>query len=415
MARVALVLPPANCEWDESTLPQRLAGLQCRFPGASVEILRAPADVQGFDHVAICRDNWAGPYPGNGDRLYQVSETGRVLPLDLPPIDARELPNIGTHAFSRLAPRGHGELDYACFHFFPYGYLYRLVGLGPVNEFGHRIVGDFRPLKNRPENEKLVVCFGGSAVWGTSVTFDQSFPARLEGLLNQGALAGRAGVRFHVLNFGIPGGVVLNSLQHFLLFAADLRPDIVIAHDGVNDIFYGCTSDPWLLGEHGIVYQQQMDYWAQALHDPQFDGTANLGGPVAAASGLAPARILQAYVRRKKEFMTVARAFGARFIWGQQAFAWSKPLSETERRRIKAKSGDPIGYLDEFTAIRRLFDLLRPHLAGFGADALIDFDALFSALGPDVTVMADMVHLEPNGEAEVARHYAACIENLLEV
>ncbi|HLO76178.1 MAG TPA: SGNH/GDSL hydrolase family protein [Magnetospirillum sp.] len=411
--RIALLLPPGGL--DAADLRQRLAGIACRFPGCLVdEIQLPPEDVNlaAYDHLVVCDDKCQTPLPDHHARVYRVSAMGRVLPLADTPIDDRELPSIDRHPFSRSAPRGQGDLDYASFHYFPYGYLYRLVGLGPINEFGHRITEDIRSLKQRDPRHKVIACFGGSAVWGVCVIRDQSFPFQLQEILNGNPELSAAVDRCTVLNFGIPGGVVLNAMQHFLLFCADIRPDIVICHDGVNDIFYGCTSDPWLLGEHGIVYQQQLEYWADMLHDKNFKGNANLGGPVVPPSGLAPVRILQAYARRKVEFMTVARAFGAKFIWGQQGFAWSKPLSPIERARI-SPTGAPSAYEKEFHTVRLLYDLLRPRLEAFKPDALVDFDTLFSGLSSFDTVMADMVHLDPAGERLVAEHYARAIAGML--
>ena len=49
------------------------------------------------------------------------------------------------------------------------------------------------------------------------------------------------GMHFTVLDFGLPGNVVLNEIITYLLHCQDIRPDIVVAHDGFNDLFYGLT------------------------------------------------------------------------------------------------------------------------------------------------------------------------------
>ena len=74
--------------------------------------------------------------------------------------------HLNQHPFNRLAPRGQAEIEYGCFRFFPYGFTFRMLGLGPTDAFGHRICGNFRAYRSRDRQHKLIVCFGGSAVWG---------------------------------------------------------------------------------------------------------------------------------------------------------------------------------------------------------------------------------------------------------
>lgn len=409
--RIVLLVPDSPIR-EAGDLPQRLTGIRCRFPDLPITVAsvgEAPPLADG-DRVVVFAE--ATDHPA---AAYRVFSSGRVLPIQGTAIGPEEYPDLDVHPFSRLGPRGQGELDYGCFHFFPYGYLYRLIGLGAVNPFGHRIVGDFRTLARRSADHKLITCFGGSAVWSICTTPEQSFPVILESLLNERADREGLSLRASVLNFGVPGAVVLNSMQHFLLYAADLRPDIVISHDGVNDLFYGCTSDPWLLREHGIVYQQQLEYWAAMLHDPGFKGDANLGGPVVSPTNVLPTQILKAYVRRKREFMTVCRGFGSRFVFGLQPFASSKAaLSPLEQSRIGGSGqGQAIAYESEFRTVRALFDLLRPSLRSFGADLVVDFDREFGRFDQNDTVMADMVHLAPQGDRVLAERYAEDLWPLL--
>lgn len=399
----AILLLPSSPAPHPADVELRLDGLRCRFPDA--EIITATSQeiptLDPEDKLVVFAETDLSSIPA--EATLRVGKSGQILPLPGVPISAEDIAGIDIHPFSRLAPRGQGDVDFGCFHFFPYSYLYRLVGLGPVNAFGHRIDGDFRKLRDRAAHHKLIVCFGGSTVWSICTTPHHAFPSVLEKLLNEKGEAEGLPLCVSVLNFGVPGAVVLNAMQNFLLYAADLKPDIVIAHDGVNDLFYGCTSDPWLLREHGIVYQQQLEYWAALLHDPQFKGNANLGGPIVPPTGVAPLHILKAYTRRKCEFMKLVRGFGGKFIWGLQPFAWSKrSLSSVEESRI----GSPITYEAEFRTVRGLYDLHKPQLSMYEADGLIDFDACFKEIDPNETVMADMVHLDKNGDRIIAEQYA---------
>ena len=43
----------------------------------------------------------------------------------------------------------------------------------------------------------------------------------------------------HVLNLSQPGNVILNQIVNFTLYGHQLAPDIVIAHQGFNDVVNG--------------------------------------------------------------------------------------------------------------------------------------------------------------------------------
>ena len=140
-----------------------------------------------------------------GARTYRVYDEGRVLP-DTPGIDAYEYPFIDTHAFNRHSPKSTADkLEFNCFYYFPYGYLHRVTGLGPINEFGHRIEFDFRELADRGPDHKVVACFGGSAGFSVSCLHDQMYTKVMERRLNELCGEGDTGLKFTVLNFGSPG------------------------------------------------------------------------------------------------------------------------------------------------------------------------------------------------------------------
>ncbi len=409
---IALIVP-VNPSGQEA-LNQRLSGLRTRFPNATIDVLtlEEARDLSQYERIACFAED-DRTLDSDPHRCVRVTSVGQVLPAKGVAVSLDDYPDLETHPFNRNGPRGRGDLDFACFHYFPYGYLYRLVGLGPINAFGHRIMADLRALENRNPDHRVIACFGGSTVWSICTTYEQSFPAVLERELNAHAKQAGSNRSYTVLNFGVPGAVVLNSIQQFMLFAAALRPDYVIAHDGVNDLFYSCTSDPWLLENHAITYQQQLELWAAMLHQPDFDKDPNLGGPIGQPTDTSPGLMLKAYVRRKREFMTLCRAFGSRFIWATQPFAWSKSaLSPAERSRIYGKNDGPIAYAHEFRVVRAMFDLLRPRLASMGADHAVDFDERFGSLGAENTVMADMVHLNADGDDLLARYYVEVLLDL---
>jgi hypothetical protein len=431
--KIGLLLPRDTDSVKEWRFEQRLAGLRVRFGSdANIDLLAVEAssantvhrsdlpvtlvgrrEFSNYDVIAcLWEDTERDDLPSGS---YRVSSIGRVLPLPGVPLDDVEYPHLNTHPFNTFGPRGHGDTDFSCFQYFPFGHTFRIVGLGPIDAFGHRIVGDFRSFRDRDASHKLIVCFGGSAVWGTTVLPAQCFPVRLEQMLRSSTLAKEQGLTFSVLNFGIPGAVQLNELQRFLLFAADLRPDITIIHNGVNDFFYSATSSPWLIHNHAITYQQNFELWAQALHQGQTDETrTNLGGPVARPSDIAPIDVMKAFLRRKREFITTAKAFGSQVISGLQPFSRSKAsISNLERERIRTWVGSPPNYQAEFALVEGLYRTYTRASPQLGSDRELNFHEMFQTLGSDQTHFSDMVHLDVEGEAVIASHYADAALSLL--
>ena len=136
------------------------------------------------------------------------------------------------------------------------------------------------------------------------------FPARLEHKLSL-ALE-RIGQRVTVLNFGMHDNVVMQEMMTYLLFAQQLRPDVVMSHSGHNDIWYGLRNDPYLVAHHNIIYQQHSEYWSYLLHQ---EGAVPEEIP---AEFNLKQNILAAMIARHRQFQEIVEAGGGRFIWGVQ-------------------------------------------------------------------------------------------------
>jgi lysophospholipase L1-like esterase len=425
---ISLVLPKKKPpEWQ---ITQRCRGLKLRFgtdarvqlialkdsvlpdqlEGDRFELVRYTGDLSA--HVVIFEE--ASDMAAEVKATYRVSSIGRVIPVAGTALTSAELPELNRHTFSELAPSGWGDVDYYCFHYFPYGYLFRLVGLGPTDAFGHRISDDFKKYAKRFRNGKrLIVCLGGSAVWGTATLFEDCFPSQLEKILNKRLEAEHE--ECVVLNFGIPGAVMLNVIQRYMMFVADLEPDVIVLHDGTNDFFYGATSDVWLTSEHSIVYQQNFEHWAKFLHGQSTDQqNVHAGGPTGDVKDVVPIDILRSWLRRKRECIKMCKAFGARVVSGLQPIATSKlSLSSLEKDRIDRRYGTPNIYRTEFENIYGLYELFSREKPKLGDDASVNFHEEFGKFGADRTLFNDLVHMDADGEQIIAELYADKILPLL--
>ncbi len=314
--------------------------------------------------------------------------------------------DFDAHAFGRLGPLGRDDLDLYSFTYFPYGYLMRNVGAGSVDPFGFRTRHDPVALASRPEHHRLIAMFGGSAAFSIYCPDDRTFCRVLEDALNARAERSGRNDRFTVLNFGVPGHVVLNQILTWLLFAQRLRPDVVIAHDGCNDVHYGLIGDPMLLADHAITYQEGLEEWSRLLHGSGDRPTSQspFAGTGRCRNLNASVDVARAYIGRKRQFKMLAEAAGSRFVWGLQPIFASK-AALSPREILGAAGYRQQYYRDQAEALPQIYDMLSAKVAHADGDLVVDLHRAFSAYGAERTLFADHVHLLPAGDAIVAGCY----------
>lgn len=139
-------------------------------------------------------------------------------------------------------------------------YPYLIYRVKPNQSFGTITVNalGFRGreiAKIKPDATVRVIMLGGSALWGTGASSDNStITYELEKLLNNSA----EGKKYEVINAGDGGYVTMQELITLCDRAIDLNPDIVITFDGFNDIYSGFTN--------GIAgYPQNFSHFKQKL------------------------------------------------------------------------------------------------------------------------------------------------------
>lgn len=336
-------------------------------------------------------------------RFYIIDWNGRLSPLARE-YDDQDALNMDAHIFNRLSkPEAWG------FYYFPYGYLFRYPGMGPLNQFGFRVPDDLSNLKNRAANHKLVLCYGGSTGFSMYTLPHQMYPAVIECALNKKALETGADVKFTVLNFGQHGHVVMNSILTYTLFNYHLKPDFVVGHDGWNDILYGMVQDPRILKDGNVAYQNNLEGWSQILH-----GTSQLQQTQAEtpfrAMCAAPA-VLGQYFSRKRQLEAMVEANGGKFIWGLQPnWAGKGRLHPLESANVEAfKSHTPFTEVTQMAL--PLFERASLQLEKLDV-VKVDLYKEFRKYGEDDYLFVDTVHLSPDGDEIVGKAYANVIAGL---
>ena len=321
----------------------------------------------------------------------------------------RALRHRAEHIFNRLGPRDPLE----SFYFFPFGYLCHRGGQGDTNPFGHRIHFDVRDLAKRGPDHKVIAFFGASSTWSTHCSDAEMFTSRLEVMLTDWLLANKKETKISVLNFGTPANVVLNEMINYLLHAERLRPDYVVAHDGVADLYYGMLTDPFLLGEHQITYHHLFESWSQMLHGTHHLPTRQPERPFQPIN--LPDKIISAYINRKLQFQDVVEGRGSRFIWGLQPIidskkrlspdeqAYTRYVAKTDRTYSVVRKQLPVLY-DQLLRRVRLPERVR----------MIDFHTYFNRFDASETLFGDFAHMTAAGDARIAERYLTFFTEELE-
>ena len=112
---------------------------------------------------------------------------------------------------------------------------------GKVNFKYTKISGQYNARKSQGESiNKSVWFFGGSTMWGTGSSNDQTIPSHFNSLSN-----------IPVYNFGETGWNSRQSLNQLINVIGDnYTPSVVIFYDGVNDVVHQCRSEIKLLPAH---------------------------------------------------------------------------------------------------------------------------------------------------------------------
>ena len=372
------------------------------------------------DHFIAIHDREDQPptytAPKHSKKIYSLGKNRR-LHLTNSWLDGEVDPYVSHHVFNHCTPPTGEPL----FAFAPYNYLFRYPGIGAYNQYGHRVPADYHTLAERDKNHKLIAVFGGSACWSIFCYDHEVFTKRLEQKLNEDQA--NQGLTFTVLNFGLPGNIILNESIAYLLHCHHIKPDIVIGHDGFNDMFYGATSDPKLVRDHSIVYQFNLEEWAHTIKADWYESASQ---PLAADDHdklmqpewplnlhNLPQDIIRAYCQRKLQFRELVENAGAKFIWGIQPYLHSKEnLSEDEQQYLASLANDTT-VRDIYRRIPFLYEKLDIAQKAYAGDSLINFDTVFTDFSADETHFADYCHLTPLGDEVLAEHYHRHIINQL--
>lgn len=326
-----------------------------------------------------------------------------LLILQSPWISKKYLPNFDNHIFGKFGERMGGGLRY-----FPYGFFTQNPGMGIQDSFGHRFTKNLNELKNRKRDHFVIAIFGGSGAYGNNVSRSEMFSNLLEEKLNDDTdLKGFK--KFSILNFSQQGALIINQLISYQLYCFEIRPNLVISHDGWNDLINGSISDLFLLKEYKISYLKNLENWAMKLQN-----VTHLDNKVLVNDVNPLHLVVNAFIDRKLFFKKIVENLGSTFLAVLQPVIYQKKeISKEEEIKIQ----NEIKHKPE---LRKLYHTYLPliyektqsiHRKKFKYN--LDFQNILDKSKTNINFFEDHVHLSKDGERIVAKVYYEKIKRII--
>jgi hypothetical protein len=227
---------------------------------------------------------------------------------------------------------------------------------------------------------RYIVLTGNSEAVGMAQ--DVTIAERLQRILNE------HGSNFRVLNLAMNSATTANEINYFVHLAFDLKPEFVISHSFVTDIYYGMRL-PKQFRQLGLLYPELESAWSRKINESSMPSKA-FEIPGAEPGSYDTLDGLTANVRRYK---AIAGASGAQFVWGIQKFDWHNTIGSPDEANWHRVD-------DHYQELRR-------RIAGLSDLDIIDFNTLV----PPIALMkkTDPIHTADDSAERIAQTYAAWI------
>lgn len=262
-------------------------------------------------------------------------------------------------------------------------------------------------LLDKPSGTTRIAMLGGSAAYGYLVSDGEEAARLLEKQLHQLDIG-----NVEVINAGVPGYDLFQSIVRFREVVVPLQPDIVVIYLGYNDIRY-------LLSETPETFQKPRQppypYWERWLRHSTLYGFVRyriLGGATDFGIGrqtqnLPTEKGIAQFRRNLNKIMLASRKIDAELVVCVQATA-AQPSVSPKLRAV-------LGNTDvEIQRAIQISETIHHILNEFSQE----HDALFvdvsAVISPTLENLGDAIHLTAKGEQALADVLTARLQHLLE-
>ena len=247
-------------------------------------------------------------------------------------------------------------------------------------------------------DKQRVAIIGGSSVFGYLVKDGEEAARLLEVKLNG------VGPDVEVINAGVPGYNLIQSLCRYDEVVASLDPDVVILYLGWNDLVYMLKEAPDAeasgFGPCAAGFERFAAHsvaWGFVVHrflgrTPEFNPPAKSGDePTSNGIVLFRGQLLKITKR--------IREAGASLIICSQATLAHPDVVESARPHLGATSADIEKAINRGTWLRNF-------LADFSKSERIQFLDVYNMISPNSEMLGDAIHLTTEGEKRLADLWA---------
>lgn len=252
--------------------------------------------------------------------------------------------------------------------------------------------------RQKPPDARRIAIVGESSAFGYSVSDGQEAARLLEKVLRE------RGQAVEVVNGGVPGYNLFQSLVRYQEVLGPLKPDLVIVYLGWNDLPYVVSDEP---DAERFRRRSVAPAWERLLSHSTLYGFVVYrlwGGPVRMspadfAEGAPTAAGQRGFLKNLTALTEEIERSGAEMVICAQATA-ARPDVSAE---LRAALGPDAAAQEN--AIR-LGGWLHKTLRDFAAERHLIFIDAYEAIPPDGTMLADYVHLTAEGERRLAALWA---------
>jgi len=307
------------------------------------------------------------------------------------------------HIFNKLSKSseyGH--------YFFPYTYLSRYPKWSTMNEMGFRCKENVYEIRKIYPNHIIITLFGGSTGYSILVPDKDTFAMQLEEKLNSDSdLLKISQKKFKVVNLSQRGNLVLNQIFNYILFCHKLKPEIVISHNGDNDLVMGQINDSTLISKYDIGYSEILESWARKIHktdiEINYDHSDHLSEnfqPLTSKNSFRD--VIEAYISRIKQFANIVQSNNTFFISGFQPWLISKSKL-TPFEKSKLDNYKPY-YKQIYNNVNILCEMFCKTYENKKLD-ILNLHRIFEQLGDEESHFGDVCHTLSPGDRVIANQY----------
>lgn len=304
------------------------------------------------------------------------------------------------------------------FYYWPYGYLFRHVKWGGINELGFRNEFNFDEVDKKFSNFYKIGFFGGSTGFDVLVKKEDTLVYKLEKKLNRENIIKEKFGQVKIINFSQPGNMLLNQIINYIQFAQLSKLNMVISHNPANDYATSLMNDPVLVKKYKIGYVDILEAFSRKIHDADdieidciyMDVNSKDFKPV--DSKTSPEVVIESYLFRIKQFQNIVESQKQVFISGYQPFVYSKKnLSINEKEKLKNYN---MYYSKIYSKIPILYEIFEKKFKHQIRNMnFLNLHNEFENLDNKVDHFGDVVHLLEAGNEVSAESYKKFIVNLL--